>query len=784
MEDMKSREPVLHAVVKEFLESVGYEDTISAYTEELQKNNITVDMDALPSQMEDESIKKKEAFTKSFKNGNYKSFWLLWKEHVSESLKNENDTQRLEFKLQLYYAVYPMTTDETRITPVESSMQEFKSYLETNGASLSQTTEFVTFYALPFVPNPKSHPTFQALFEETWRDELKESLEKFLNGALFSEPLPQLYKLHVGADRKLQEGKAEQEQTLTDLKKQLKLHENRASEYFKKFAKLQGDYHNLIGISAELVDSLEKCVRGQMITPEYLQNICQRLFGQTADQSVDLSKPGTTSNLLRASIANENILISTSLKDSHYPSLDYNKIQVALESDLDDKKKTLLLQALIWRMTKSDAGEQRDGVITAYISNDILGCESKATVSSYVTEIFESSVDMVSEYLSRFINTVASFATGRVYLAQSELLIKKLVRMLMKTKNESSISENVLGALQKLSLRRRVQSTLIDSAVVEWLFKMLEEPDNLSDYALEYTVALLMNLCLRTTGKKKCCLHPEKILKLLIDLLSYDNQEIRPYINGTLYSILSLPSIKAAAIHMGLEEILNSYMQDETQDQHQLRFIIKQLNTVELRSDDEMESEGEDDDDDDDDEEGDAVDAESDKDETVTALLDEQSGEELLCAQYLHKSAVKPSVMKNKKIRQSVDEPFTRPVTPATRPNKTQSNIELSTHQPEVLISQERPRTSSSKGSRRPPAEQARARDVKPNAHSKQHQGGKSFKQAFATRPKIPRTPDTGSESGSRPTSSTEMPPLTRSISPPRPASGKAPKSSSKTSPR
>lgn len=60
---------------------------------------------------------------------------------------------------------------------------------------------------------------------------------------------------------------------------------------------------------------------------------------------------------------------------------------------------------------------------------------------------------MVSEYLSRFINTVASFAAGRVYLAQSELQIKKLVRMLMKTKNESSISENVLGALQKLSLR-------------------------------------------------------------------------------------------------------------------------------------------------------------------------------------------------------------------------------------------------------------------------------------------------------------------------------------------
>jgi len=42
---------------------------------------------------------------------------------------------------------------------------------------------------------------------------------------------------------------------------------------------------------------------------------------------------------------------------------------------------------------------------------------------------------------------------------------------------------------------------LIDSAVVEWLFSVLEEPDDLSDYALEYAVALLMNLCLRTSGK-------------------------------------------------------------------------------------------------------------------------------------------------------------------------------------------------------------------------------------------------------------------------------------------
>lgn len=50
------------------------------------------------------------------------------------------------------------------------------------------------------------------------------------------------------------------------LKEELQRTEERANSYFHKFSKLQGDYHNLIGIAAELVDSLEKCVRGQMVS--------------------------------------------------------------------------------------------------------------------------------------------------------------------------------------------------------------------------------------------------------------------------------------------------------------------------------------------------------------------------------------------------------------------------------------------------------------------------------------------------------------------------------------
>lgn len=47
----------------------------------------------------------------------------------------------------------------------EERISHFKQYLETRGAALSQTTKFLPYYALPFVPNPTVHPSFKDLFQ-------------------------------------------------------------------------------------------------------------------------------------------------------------------------------------------------------------------------------------------------------------------------------------------------------------------------------------------------------------------------------------------------------------------------------------------------------------------------------------------------------------------------------------------------------------------------------------------------------------------------------------------
>ncbi|GAA6068670.1 lisH domain-containing protein ARMC9 isoform X1, partial [Tachysurus ichikawai] len=138
----------------------------------------------------------------------------------------------------------------------------------------------------------------------------------------------------------------------------------------------------------------------------------------------------------------------------------------------------------------------------------------------------------------------------RVYLSQCSSLLKLLVECLQSEEKDSVTEEKVLGALQKLSLRRVHQSALIRLGLIAWLINELQDADSLSDFTVEYAVSLLMTLCLRTQGKKKCTEKAKHVLKVLSDLLGHENHEIRYYVNGALYSILSVPTLRQEAKEM------------------------------------------------------------------------------------------------------------------------------------------------------------------------------------------------------------------------------------------
>uniref|UniRef100_A0A671Z4J8 LisH domain-containing protein ARMC9 n=1 Tax=Sparus aurata TaxID=8175 RepID=A0A671Z4J8_SPAAU len=626
MGDILATEADLLGMIKEYLKFEDFEETVHSFDKECKKKGKLVSKPQGSTLRDSKTRVIQKDLLSSFDDGDHKVFFELWTDNIPSEVKDtDTEAQSLESYLHIHFTIFPLRRHPGRHdrAEFEERISHFKQYLETRGAALSQTTKFLPYYALPFVPNPTIHPSFKDLFQDSWIPQLREKLEQFLSVALKPSNTPRL--LHLYWKNNLH--------VIQQLQLQLVESDRRIASFVRKFSKMKADYQSLIGITAELVDSLEATVSGKMISPEYLQSVFVRLFSsqmrQSVVQSTDFTRPGTASSMLRASIAPQP-------KDvPMLPSLDYEKLKKDLVEG-PDRLRSLLLQALCWRLTRSLPGEQRDTVLQAYISNDLL--ERYSTKQKTVLHLIRSKNEIVRQYVARLINAFASLAEGRVYLSQIPILLKLLTEALRTEEKDSLARENVLVALQKLSLRRSQQTAMIADDLIGWLVDELQDSDCLSDCTLQYSAALFMNLCLRTKGKRKCAENAKHVLKVLTDLLGHENHEIRPYVNGALYSILCIPSVRQEAKEMSVEEILRCYSKEENPDlNRQFEFIIKLLNSEDL----------------------------------LQPQPRELSGESLLTTEYL---GIMTNMAKAKRkstplTQPSADEPLQRPVTPSSNRN-------------------------------------------------------------------------------------------------------------------
>jgi hypothetical protein len=118
---------------------------------------------------------------------------------VPPSIREKLEYRRLTFYLHIHFALLPLKKQSVSVQsgdtcsgqeePVEMSavtlnqseqsqlqtegksetdrthgMEELRYFLETNGSEFSAEPEFLSYYALPFISDPESHPSFQDLF--------------------------------------------------------------------------------------------------------------------------------------------------------------------------------------------------------------------------------------------------------------------------------------------------------------------------------------------------------------------------------------------------------------------------------------------------------------------------------------------------------------------------------------------------------------------------------------------------------------------------------------------
>ena len=109
---------------------------------------------------------------------------------------------------------------------------------------------------------------------------------------------------------------------------------------------------------------------------------------------------------------------------------------------------------------------------------------------------------LLREQLARLFNSISSLTSGRSYLSQAPPIVKALLQLMYGEREDSDARKNALGAVQKLSLRRSLARMMIKDNIVQWVVdNLLTQQDTLSDYTLRYSLALLMNISLRSIGE-------------------------------------------------------------------------------------------------------------------------------------------------------------------------------------------------------------------------------------------------------------------------------------------
>jgi len=171
-------------------------------------------------------------------------------------------------------------------------MDRFKKFLELRG-EWAQEPEFLQYYALPYLPDPKSHPSFRVLFESAWLEKLKKELEEFLSQLRFSRQ-PRLLELLSKPLPSIQVAERPSSQLgneVRDLKRSLMESTKREHDLASKIKNLRTDYHQLLTVSGELVTTLMSAINQEKIEPAYLGDIVKRLS--------TLKKPAPTNDFIQ-----------------------------------------------------------------------------------------------------------------------------------------------------------------------------------------------------------------------------------------------------------------------------------------------------------------------------------------------------------------------------------------------------------------------------------------------------------------------------------------------------
>lgn len=130
-----------------------------------------------------------KALLTAFDEGSNREFFELWNKTVNDAQIKEkglkDDLNKLEFYFQIYFCVYWIHEKGKNLKAIPADkISEYRNFLETKGADLSKTNEFLSFYALPYIKDVRTHTAFAEIMTVSWVETLRDKIVAFLKKVL------------------------------------------------------------------------------------------------------------------------------------------------------------------------------------------------------------------------------------------------------------------------------------------------------------------------------------------------------------------------------------------------------------------------------------------------------------------------------------------------------------------------------------------------------------------------------------------------------------------------
>lgn len=183
------------------------------------------------------------------------------------------------------------------------------------------------------------------------------------------------------------------------------------------------------------------------------------------------------------------------------------------------------------------------------------------------------------------INEITGDFLGRKYISRNYDFINQLAGLFIEEQPDSKSHQNLIGIFQKLSLIPEVQKLIIQKQLIQQSFNLLNTQfETISEYLLEYLLALIINLSMNKEMRK---IYEKDVdlsyIKTLMKYWTCCPVDIRKYLNGAIYSLVSNPKTKIRAQKFDLESKLSvEYHTFSDNNKKQVDYIIEKIKSDEI----------------------------------------------------------------------------------------------------------------------------------------------------------------------------------------------------------